>query len=77
MLRTQGLRHRLYLRLSRTNLKNCRSMDNSQLMAKSDAVAARKVPRYQAVPGPDKKYHCPFEREGCTHTPEKLKCQYE
>ena len=40
-------------------------------------ATARKDPRYQATPGSDKRYHCPFENEGCTHAPEKLKCNYE
>ena len=38
---------------------------------------ARKDYRYQVGPGPDKKYHCPFEAKGCTHKPDKLKCNYE
>ena len=38
---------------------------------------ARRDPLYQAVPGPDKLFHCPFKSKGCSHKPEKLKCNYE
>ena len=38
---------------------------------------ARKDPLYNAMPGSDKLFHCPFESDGCTHSPEKLKCNYE
>ena len=39
---------------------------------------ARENPLYKAVPQEDGLYHCPFAiKDGCTKSPEKLKCNYE
>lgn len=39
---------------------------------------ARENPLYKAVPQEDGLYHCPFAvKDGCSKSPEKLKCNYE
>ena len=43
-----------------------------------EPTTAREHPHYQAGPLADGLYHCPFAKsEGCSHRPEKLKCNYE
>ena len=43
-----------------------------------DNTSARNNELYQIGPKKDGLYHCPFETsDGCTHKPEKLKCNYE
>ena len=44
----------------------------------SEHIPARHNELYQIGPREDGLYHCPFEKkDGCTHKPEKLKCNYE
>ena len=44
----------------------------------SEHIPARHNELYQIGPMKDGLYHCPFEtKDGCTHRPEKLKCNYE
>ena len=44
----------------------------------SEHIPARHNELYQIGPMEDGLYHCPFEtKDGCTHKPEKLKCNYE
>jgi hypothetical protein len=46
--------------------------------SEGETTTAREHHYYQAGPGADGMYHCPFaEPEDCTHKPEKLKCNYE
>ena len=54
-------------------------MDGSRRSSDGEAGRnARENPLYKAVPKEDGLYHCPFAAtEGCSKTPEKLKCNYE
>ena len=54
-------------------------MDGSRRSSDGEAGRnARENPLYKAVPQEDGLYHCPFAiKDGCTKSPEKLKCNYE
>ena len=53
-------------------------MDGSRRSSDGEAGRnARENPLYKAVPQPDGLYHCPFLKDGCSKSPEKLKCNYE
>ena len=55
------------------------AMDGSRRSSDGEAGRnARENPLYKAVPQEDGLYHCPFEgKDGCSKSPEKLKCNYE
>ena len=47
-------------------------------LSEGETTTAREHRYYQVGPGVDGLYHCPYAAtEGCTHKPEKLKCNYE
>ena len=50
-----------------------------RLSGESEATSARQNELYSVGPKEDGLYHCPYEggKGGCTHKPEKLKCNYE
>lgn len=54
-------------------------MDGSRRSSDGEAGRnARENPLYKAVPQEDGLYHCPFAvTDGCSKSPEKLKCNYE
>ena len=54
-------------------------MDGSRRSSDGEAGRnARENPLYKAVPQEDGLYHCPFAiKDGCSKSPEKLKCNYE
>ena len=54
-------------------------MDGSRRSSDGEAGRnARENPLYKAVPQEDGLYHCPFaSKDGCSKSPEKLKCNYE
>ncbi len=54
-------------------------MDGSRRSSDGEAGRnARENPLYKAVPQEDGLYHCPFAvSDGCSKSPEKLKCNYE
>ena len=54
-------------------------MDGSRRSSDGEAGRnARENPLYKAVPQEDGLYHCPFAAtDGCSKSPEKLKCNYE
>lgn len=54
-------------------------MDGSRRASDGEAGrTARENPLYKAVPQEDGLYHCPFAvTDGCSKSPEKLKCNYE
>ena len=54
-------------------------MDGSRRSSDGEAGRnARENPLYKAVPHEDGLYHCPFAiTDGCSKSPEKLKCNYE
>lgn len=54
-------------------------MDGSRRSSDGEAGRnARENPLYKAVPQDDGLYHCPFAiKDGCSKSPEKLKCNYE
>lgn len=46
--------------------------------SEGETTTAREHQFYQVGPGVDGLYHCPYAADdGCTHKPEKLKCNYE
>lgn len=53
-------------------------MDGSRRSSDGEAGRnARENPLYKAVPQEDGLYHCPYAPDGCSKSPEKLKCNYE
>lgn len=54
-------------------------MDGSRRSSDGEAGRnAREDPLYKAIPQEDGLYHCPFAiKDGCSKSPEKLKCNYE